>query len=281
MTLAILRTIADLRAAIGFYHRAGETMGLVPTMGALHRGHMALVAAAKENCDRVVATIFVNPTQFGAREDLGAYPRDEAGDAAQLNSVGVDLLFAPSVEQIYPAGFSTEVKVKGLTEHLCGISRPGHFEGVATVVAKLLNQVQCQRAFFGEKDFQQLQVIRRMARDLDIPTEIVGVPTVREPDGLALSSRNRYLTAADRAIAGALPRFLRQIAEALADGAPAAPRLDAVKRALGAAGFSKIDYVELCDAESLQPVAAARPGARVFAAAYVGRTRLIDNLPVL
>lgn len=281
MALAIVRTIADLRAAIRGFRGAGETVGLVPTMGALHQGHLALATAAKRSCKRVAATIFVNPTQFGANEDLAAYPRDEARDVAMLQAAGCDLVFAPGVGEIYPAGFATEVKVTGLTEHLCGIFRPGHFQGVATVVAKLLNQAQCDRAFFGEKDFQQLQVIRRMARDLDIPTEIVGVPTVREADGLAMSSRNRYLTPAERAIAGLLPRFLQQVATALSDGAPAAPRIDAAKRALSAAGFSKIDYVELCDEKSLQPIAVAGKGSRLFAAAYVGRTRLIDNWPVL
>ena len=281
MVLAIVRTIADLRAAIKSFRRAGETVGLVPTMGALHQGHLALATAAKGSCDRVVATIFVNPTQFGANEDLGAYPRDEAGDVAMLQAAGGDLVFAPTVGEIYPAGFATEVSVKGLTDHLCGVFRPGHFQGVATVVSKLLNQAQCDRAYFGEKDFQQLQVIRRMARDLDIPTEIVGVPTVREADGLAMSSRNRYLTPAERAIAGSLPRFMQQVAAALADGAPAAPRIDAAKRALTAAGFTKIDYVELCDAQTLQPISAAGKGSRLLAAAYVGRTRLIDNWPVL
>lgn len=281
MTLAIVRTIADLRARSAAFRAAGQSIGLVPTMGALHRGHLALATAARASCARIIATIFVNPTQFGAQEDLGAYPRDEAGDVALLDSAGVDLVFAPAAAEIYPAGFATQVRVAGLTEHLCGISRPGHFEGVATVVAKLLNQAQCQRAFFGEKDFQQLQVIRRMARDLDIPVEIVGVATVREPDGLALSSRNRYLSAAERAIAGALPHILQETAAALADGLPAAPRLAAAKRALAAAGFGKIDYLELCDAASLLPIAAARAGARLFGAGHVGRTRLIDNWPVL
>lgn len=280
MTIAIVRTIAELRAAIRSFRAAGESVGLVPTMGALHDGHLALARTAKRSCDRVVASIFVNPTQFGAHEDLASYPRDEAQDIALLQSVGTDLAFIPDAREIYPAGFATEVRVKGLTDHLCGVCRPGHFEGVATVVAKLLNQARCDSAYFGEKDFQQLQVIRRMARDLDVLTEIIGVPTLREPDGLAMSSRNRYLSAAERAIAGALPRFLQQAAAALADGAPAAPRLDAVKRALSAAGFAKIDYVELCDETSLQPVAAAGRNSRLFAAAHVGRTRLIDNWPV-
>ena len=277
----VIRRVADLRARVASWRRAGETVGLVPTMGSLHEGHLALVRAAKKDGTRAVATLFVNPTQFGPNEDLAAYPRDEEGDRRLLGEAKADLLFAPDVGEMYPAGFATTVSVAGLTEHLCGPHRPGHFAGVATVVCKLLNQAGADRAYFGEKDFQQLQVIRRMARDLDIATEIVGVPTVREADGLAMSSRNRYLSAAERIQAAAFPRLLREAAASLADGRDATADLEKVRAGLIAAGFRKIDYVTLADGTALQPLDRASKPSRIVAAAWLGRTRLIDNWPVL
>ncbi|HXQ42788.1 MAG TPA: pantoate--beta-alanine ligase [Candidatus Udaeobacter sp.] len=281
MRAPVLRSIADLRAALAPWRRAGESIGLVPTMGALHEGHLSLVRLAKAECRRAVATIFVNPSQFGANEDLSAYPRGEAADRKLLDGVEADLLFVPSVEEIYPPGFATTVSVARLTEHLCGPHRPGHFAGVATVVTKLLVQALPDRAYFGEKDFQQLQVIRRLARDLDLPVTIRGGATTRDADGLALSSRNRYLTADERAKAAALPRLLREAAKRLADGGDAEVTLNEVRQDLAKAGFARIDYVTLADEAELQPLARAEAGSRVFAAAWLGRTRLIDNWPVM
>jgi pantoate--beta-alanine ligase len=280
MRAPVLRKVADLRAALAPWRRAGESIGLVPTMGALHEGHLSLVRLAKAECRRAVATIFVNPSQFGANEDLSAYPRDEAADRKLLDGAEADLLFAPAVEEIYPPGFATTVSVARLTEHLCGPHRPGHFAGVATVVTKLLVQALPDRAYFGEKDFQQLQVIRRLARDLDLPVAICGGATVRDADGLALSSRNRYLTADERAKAAALPRLLREVAKRLADGEDVEAALSEVRRDLAKGGFTKIDYVTLADEAELQPLSRAQMGSRVFAAAWLGRTRLIDNWPV-
>lgn len=278
--LAVVRRVGELRDRIAAWRQGGDTVGLVPTMGALHEGHLTLARRSRGECLRTVATLFVNPTQFGPGEDLAAYPRDEAGDCALLEAVGVDLLFAPGVAEMYPPGFATQVAVSGLTEHLCGPFRPGHFAGVATVVTKLLLQAAPDAAYFGEKDFQQLQVIRRLVRDLDIPVRIVGVPTVRERDGLAMSSRNRYLTPTERAVAGHLPRVLGDLARRLADGRPAAPELACAREALAQSGFTAVDYVELADSETLQPIDRFRSPARVFAAAHIGRTRLIDNMPV-
>ncbi|GIK97265.1 MAG: pantothenate synthetase [Alphaproteobacteria bacterium] len=278
----VVRRVADLRAAVADWRRAGHRIGLIPTMGALHEGHLALVRRARAETARVVGTLFVNPTQFAPHEDLAAYPRDEARDLALFAEAGADLVFAPTVEEMYPPGFATTVSVAGLADHLCGPHRPGHFAGVATVVAKLLNQAQADAGYFGEKDWQQLQVIRRMAADLDIPTAIVGVPTVRDADGLALSSRNRYMSAAERERALALPRGLAALAGRVADGRPVAPEAAALRERLCAAGFDKIDYVEVADAETLQPLEKVEypRSARVFAAAWMGRTRLIDNMPV-
>lgn len=277
-----VRTVADLRVRARGWQAAGETVALVPTMGALHEGHVSLVALGRAHARRVVATIFVNPTQFGRNEDLAAYPRDESGDAAMLKAAGCDLLFAPDVAEMYPPGFSTRVIVDGLTGCLCGLVRPGHFDGVAQVVTKLLNQAGADMAIFGEKDWQQLAVIRRLARDLDIPTRILGAPTVREPDGLAMSSRNRYLDAAQRQVAGQLNKVIFAAAGRIAQGAPVAAEMTAAVAALLAAGFESVDYVECRESESLAPVDRhdpARP-ARVFAAARLGRARLIDNVPV-
>lgn len=281
LKIDVVRSVAALRAAIRPRRQAGSRIGLVPTMGALHQGHLELVKVARRHAEFVVATIFVNPLQFNPSEDLGAYPRDEATDLNLLAATGADLVFAPNVAEMYPNGFSTEVRVGGLTQHLDGPARPGHFEGVATVVTKLFNQVQPDIACFGEKDFQQLQVIRRLTRDLDLPVEIVPVPTVREEDGLAMSSRNRYLSQAERVAAAFLPAVLRDAVKELQGGASAAPLLEKARAALRAGGFDPIDYVELCDAETLQPLPAARAGSRLFAAVHLGRTRLIDNWPVL
>lgn len=275
------RTIADLRRSLAAWRKAGARIGLVPTMGALHRGHMALVEAGRAACDRVVATIFVNPKQFAAGEDLGAYPRREAADLDMLRAAGVDLAFIPAVEEIYPPQFSTLVRVGGLSEGLCGAHRAGHFDGVATVVAKLLIQSLPNIAYFGEKDYQQLLVIRRLARDLDIPVAIEGVPTVREADGLALSSRNAYLSAEERRRAPDLARVLRAVAATLErDPAAVAPETAQGRARLAAAGF-EIDYLEICDAADLTPVTElVSAPARALAAVYLGRTRLIDNMPI-
>ena len=278
-----LRRVADLRRVLAAFRARGETLGLVPTMGALHAGHMALVARAKETCARVVVSIFVNPAQFGPNEDLGGYPRDEAGDTRKLAAAGVDVVYAPPVAEMYGEGFSTSVRVTGLTEGLCGAFRPVHFEGVATVVTKLLLQALPDVAFFGEKDYQQLRVVERLVRDLDIPVRIEGVATVREADGLALSSRNRYLSEPERCIAPLLYRTLCSAAEGLkrAKGAPEiAAALEKAKRDLLAGGFSSVDYFELRDAETLAPVARIGRPARLLAAAKLGATRLIDNVPV-
>ena len=278
--LAVLRRIAELRATVGAYRAAGESVALVPTMGALHDGHLALVRAGRRLCRRTIATLFVNPTQFGPHEDFRSYPRDEAGDAAKLVAAGADALFAPALAEIYPPGFSTTVTVAGVSEGLCGDFRPGHFAGVATVVTKLLLQAMPDVALFGEKDYQQLQVIKRLARDLDIPVRIEGVETVREPDGLALSSRNWYLSPVERRAAPTLFRVLTEIAERLAGGAEAAPLLAEGRTTLSGAGFDPVQYLEVREAETLRPLARADRPARVLAAAYLGKTRLIDNVPV-
>jgi pantoate--beta-alanine ligase len=276
--------LADLRASVDSLRVRGE-IALVPTMGALHEGHLTLVREARARAPVVAVSIFVNPTQFGPNEDLAAYPRQLAEDARLLEAEGVDLLWAPPVEEVYSDGFATTVSVSGLGDTLCGASRPGHFDGVATVVAKLFAQVRPDLALFGEKDWQQLAVIRRMARDLDLTQphaeRILGVPTVREADGLAMSSRNRYLAADDRERAAVLPVALRKAAAAIAAGADVAQVLDMTRAALLAGGFTGVDYVELADAETLEPLAALgdRP-ARLFAAARIGGTRLIDNMSV-
>jgi len=270
-----------LREQIAQWRRDGARIGLIPTMGALHDGHLTLVRRALAAGERAVVSIFVNPTQFGPNEDFSAYPRREAADVATFAAAGGHLVWAPTVEEMYPAGFATHVAVAGLTDGLCGPFRPGHFQGVATVVAKLLLQVQADHAYFGQKDYQQLRVVTRMARDLDIPTGIVGVPTVREADGLALSSRNVYLSAQERQAAAQLPRILRETAAAaLAGEAPFAQLLAAAKGRLAAAGFGPIDYVSINDAETLVPVESLARPARLFVAARLGRTRLIDNIPI-
>jgi pantoate--beta-alanine ligase len=274
-----VRQIDDLRQALDAFRSEGARLAFVPTMGALHDGHMALVEAAKRAGTRVIVSIFVNPIQFGPNEDLAKYPRREQADSRLLANAGVDLLWMPTPEIMYPEGFATSVRVAGVSEPLDGAHRPGHFDGVATVVSKLFHQVQPQVALFGEKDWQQLQVIRRMVADLDMPIEIQGVPTQREDDGLALSSRNAYLMPEDRARAVALPRALGAAAKTIGEGGDRAAALAQAQESLAAAGF-EVDYVALVDAESLVAPIEGRP-MRLLAAARIGGTRLIDNIPVL
>ncbi len=254
-------------------------VALVPTMGALHAGHMALVAEARGKADAVAVSIFVNPKQFGANEDLSRYPRREAADAAMLKDAGVEVLWAPDADVMYPHGFATTVSVAKLGDRLCGAARPGHFDGVATVVAKLFAQVRPDLAVFGEKDWQQLAIVRRMARDLDLGVEVLGLPTQRDADGLALSSRNIYLTDDERLAARMLPRALGEAASAIGAGGDVDDALAKARGALERAGFD-VDYVELVD-EDLQDLTALTREARILAAARIGTTRLIDNLPVL
>lgn len=279
--IATVRHVVKLRACVAEWRRDGLRIALVPTMGALHAGHLSLVSRAKEEADRVIATIFVNPRQFGPAEDFDRYPRQELSDAAKLAVAGTHLLFAPTVEEMYPEGFATTVRVTGITDSLCGPLRPGHFDGVATIVSKLLLQALPDVAVFGEKDYQQLLVIRRLARDLDIPVQIAGSPTVREADGLALSSRNAYLSPADRAKAPMLYKVLAEIAARLTRGEHAASALAWGQDRLRSAGFDRIDYLELRDAANLQPLEALTAPARILVAAFLGRTRLIDNIAVV
>ena len=278
--MQIVRGVEELRAAVKNSRGDGERLALVPTMGALHAGHLALVAEGRKRATRVAASIFVNPAQFAAHEDLGRYPRQEEADAAMLEAGGCDLLWLPAVADIYPDGFATKVSVAGLSDRWEGEARPGHFDGVATVVAKLLLAVQPDAALFGEKDFQQLAVIRRMVIDLNIPVEIVGVPTVRDADGMALSSRNAYLSADERQRAVALPRALQGAANSIRNGENVAKSLQTARSALGDAGFSKVDYLALVDAETLEPLDRPQGAMRLIVAATIGTTRLIDNLPV-
>ncbi|MSP67771.1 MAG: pantoate--beta-alanine ligase [Alphaproteobacteria bacterium] len=280
--MRIVRTVSDLRAVVQGWRGAGEGVALVPTMGALHEGHLTLVRRARERVRRVVVSLFVNPTQFAPSEDFTAYPRDEAGDAAKLAEAGVDLLFAPSVATMYPPGDATAVSVARLSAGLCGPWRPGHFQGVATVVTKLLAQCLPDVAAFGEKDYQQLQVIKRLARDLHLPVEILGVATVREPSGLALSSRNAYLSVDERKIAARVYQVIGGMAARLAKAPAEVAKASAAGRAaLLAAGFATVEYLEVCDAKTLQPLTVVDRPARVLVAARLGKTRLIDNVPVV
>lgn len=273
-----IRDLPALRDATAAFRAAGERIALVPTMGALHEGHLALVDAARRAADRVVVSIFVNPMQFGPGEDLARYPRREQADARMLADAKTDLLWLPPVEVMYPASFATRVSLTGVSEGLEADQRPGHFDGVATVVAKLFNQVRPDIALFGEKDYQQLAVIRRMVADLDMPIDIIGVPTQREDDGLARSSRNIYLDAEQRAQAVALPRALGVAARTLERGGDVAAALAQAHDSLAQAGF-EVDYVELVDAETLGAPDLGQP-MRLLAAARIGGTRLLDNVPV-
>jgi pantoate--beta-alanine ligase len=276
-----VHTVDDLRRAVRGLRADGRQLALVPTMGALHEGHMSLVRAGRQHADAICVTIFVNPTQFGPNEDFGAYPRQMQQDCAMLEEAGVELLFAPAVEQMYPQGFATTVHVARLTDGLCGADRPHHFDGVATVVTKLLLQAQADVAMFGEKDFQQLQVVRQLVRDLDIPTRIQGCPTSREPDGLALSSRNRYLSAEQRAIAPALHGALQDVAARFRAGDDIATHCAGAARALVGKGFASVDYLEVRAADTLELLARDDGrAARAFAAARIGTVRLIDNVRV-
>lgn len=273
-------TVAALRQAIGQWRESGDKIALVPTMGALHEGHLSLVRLARQEADKVVVSIFVNPAQFAPGEDLATYPRDEAGDMAKLQALGTDLVYAPAGDEMYRSDFSTRIEVSGISEGLCGGSRPHFFGGVATVVAKLFLQCRPDIAIFGEKDYQQLLVIRRMARDLDIPVEVLGGALIREDDGLAMSSRNAYLSDTERKNAPLIFATITQIAKAVAGGAEIDEQLQSGKETLTQAGFD-VDYLEVRNAENLTPLTGqAGEPARVFAAAMLGKTRLIDNVAV-
>ena len=278
--LPVAESVADLRARIAAERDKGHTIALVPTMGGLHDGHLSLFDAARSRADTVIATLFVNPKQFEHAADFSAYPRDLEKDRKMMADKGVDLLYAPVLSEIYPDGFVTRVSVGVLTDCLCGVHRPGHMDGVATVVTKLLIQSMPDIALFGEKDYQQLLMIRRLAKDLDLPVEIEGLPTIREDDGLALSSRNVYLTPEERRVAPALNQVLRTVAALAADGYPVADACkDGMARLLDA-GFSSVDYLEMRAADDLALLQIADRPARVFAAAYLGKARLIDNVVV-
>lgn len=278
----IVSTIAEMRAACAAARRGGKRLGLVPTMGALHEGHRSLVRAARARCDAVAGSIFVNPTQFGPNEDFSKYPRSFERDRELLETAGVDVLFAPSVEEMYPKGAATYVTVEGLSGKLCGRSRPGHFRGVTTVVSKLFHIVAPDLAFFGQKDAAQAVIIKKMVRDLDLSVEIVVCPIVREADGLALSSRNAYLDAAQRRSATVLYRALRRVEEMAEKGERrTAALIEAAQRVLREEPAVKVDYVEIVDNETLDPVADVSRGALVAVAAFVGKTRLIDNIVLL
>jgi pantoate--beta-alanine ligase len=277
----IIPHLADLRAASALFRASGAPVALVPTMGALHDGHIALVEEAMRRAAHVVVSIFVNPAQFGPNEDLEAYPRREAHDLAMLEAAGVSAVWLPGLEDMYPSGYATRVSVEKLGDGLCGAARPGHFDGVATVVAKLFNQVRPDIAVFGEKDWQQLAIVRRMTADLDLDVQILGVSIQRAGDGLALSSRNAYLSDEERKIALALPRSLGTAVDAIQRGEDVAEALAAARDHMVRAGFSAVDYVSLVDAASLEPMGIFDREARLLAAARIGKTRLIDNLAAI
>ena len=279
--MQIIREMDDLASALLPWRKAGQTVALVPTMGALHAGHIALVEAARQNADRVVATIFVNPLQFNDKDDLARYPRQEGEDARKLEEAGCELLWMPTVDQLYPAGFSTKISVSGISDRWEGEHRPGHFDGVATVVGKLFLATMPDVAIFGEKDFQQLAVIRRMTTDLGLPIRVLGHPTIREDDGLAMSSRNALLSAEQRKIAPSLFAVLGDTAAAIATGAEVGSLLTEARSTLTAQGFDRIDYIAYVDGESLEPLGEYRDGGRLIAAAFLGKTRLIDNIRVI
>jgi pantoate--beta-alanine ligase len=275
-----VRDVESLRSRIQAWRREGLSVALVPTMGALHKGHITLMERAHNMADRVVATIFVNPKQFGPKEDFASYPRREAEDFEMLNAAGVHLLFAPDVSVMYPPGYATTISISGLTDVLDGAHRPGHFNGMATVVTKLMLQALPDIALFGEKDFQQLAVIRRFVADLNIPVDIIGVPTVRDADGLAMSSRNAYLTTEERAAAPALFAAIARAAVAIGGGDNIAQVLADARDEILKAGFTRIDYVEARNAETLAPLQNAREPGRLLVAAQLGLARLIDNVPI-
>ncbi|MEZ5685234.1 MAG: pantoate--beta-alanine ligase [Paracoccaceae bacterium] len=276
----VIRTSAELRDKVAAWKRSGMLVGVVPTMGALHDGHLSLARAAREQSDRVIVTIFVNPMQFNNADDLAKYPRDEAHDLALLEAEGVDVLFAPGVHEVYPDGFATKVSVAGVSEPLEGAMRPGHFDGVATVVSKLFGMTQAGRAFFGEKDWQQLQVVNRLVEDLNIPVRVMGCPTIREPDGLAMSSRNVRLSPAERAAAPVLYAQMEKAAAAIRAGTDAGVALAEARAAILAGGFREVEYLELRSIEGFDLVSDLAAPARLLAAAWMGDVRLIDNIAV-
>jgi pantoate--beta-alanine ligase len=276
----VIRSAAALRERVAAWKRSGMLVGVVPTMGALHDGHLSLARAARSQSDRVIVTIFVNPMQFNNPEDLKKYPRDEAHDLALLEAERVDVLFAPGPEEVYPDGFASKVSVAGVSEPMEGQFRPGHFDGVATVVTKLFGMTQAGRAFFGEKDWQQVQVVQRLVRDLNIPIRVIPCPTIREADGLAMSSRNVRLTAEERAMAPALHRAMLGAAEAIRSDVGPEGALEAARAEILSAGFSAVEYLDLRDAATLAPVEGLSRPARLLAAAMLGAVRLIDNIAV-
>lgn len=282
MTLTTVHTVADLRAQVSEWRAAGLKIALVPTMGALHDGHISLTQLARTYADRVIVSVFVNPTQFGPTEDFAAYPRTLPADQKILADAGVELCFAPSVEEMYPAGFATRLHIDNLTDMLCGAARPGHFDGMAQIVTKLLLQALPDIALFGEKDYQQLMVIKRFVTDLNIPVEIIGGPIHRETDGLAMSSRNRYLSPDERKTATTLSQVLSSIAERASRGDAIEPLLETGRQQIASVGFDPVDYLEIRDAENLELLHGKidRP-ARVFVAARLGKARLIDNMAII
>ena len=278
--MEVVRTIAELRQHTSRWRIAGQTIGLIPTMGALHNGHLSLIKLAQGKCDRVIATIFVNPRQFLPNEDFDEYPRNEESDIQKLIGMGVDLLFAPKAPEMYQPDASTTVVISKLTDCLCATSRPGFFDGVGTVVTKLLIQALPDLAIFGEKDYQQLLVIKRLTRDLDIPVEIIGAPTIREADGLAVSSRNVFLSQTNRETASKVFEILKKTATAIAQGNDVLVACEEARSELMLAGFSKIDYFEARHSETLELIQSFENSGRLFAAVWLGSTRLIDNLEI-
>lgn len=280
MSPTIIRTLAELRSIVGGWKSAGETVGVVPTMGALHEGHLSLVRAASQQCDRVIVTLFINPKQFDNPADYENYPRTEEDDARKLKSFKVDVLYVPDGDQMYPADFATTVSVAGLTKGLCGAHRVGHFDGMATVVTKLFTQTQADKAFFGEKDYQQLQVVKRLARDLDLPIEVIGCPTIREEDGLAMSSRNLLLSDRARTRAPELHLAMEDVAEGLLAGVDLEALKEKAFARLERAGFGEVEYMDLRAADDLELLAKPDRPARLLAAAWLAGVRLIDNIAV-
>jgi len=278
--IPILRTVAEMRALARVWRKAGQSVGVVPTMGALHEGHLSLARRARKECDRVVTTIFVNPKQFNNPEDLKKYPRTEAADAALLATVPVDAIFAPSPEEVYPEGFITTISMAGVAQPLEGHMRPGHFDGVATVVTKLFGMTLADRGYFGQKDWQQLQVVLRLVRDLNLPVEIVGCETIREADGLAMSSRNVRLTPEGRQMAPVLHAAISAAAEDIRAGQSDRMAIREAAQTMRAAGFERVEYIELRDAETLMPSDDPARPRRMLAAAWLDGVRLIDNIPV-
>ena len=276
----VIRKAAELRDKVAAWKRSGMLVGVVPTMGALHDGHLSLARAARKQSDRVIVTVFVNPMQFNNASDLDKYPRDEAQDLALLEAEGVDVLFAPGVDEVYPDGFATTVSVAGITEPLEGAFRPVHFDGVATVCSKLFGMTQAGRAFFGEKDWQQLQVVQQLTRDLNMPIRIIGCPTIREEDGLAMSSRNVRLTAEERELAPRLHTVMQETAAKIRDGVPVEGALNDAKAELKDAGFGALDYLELRTVDGLKPATDLSQPARMLVAIWLGDVRLIDNIAV-